>query len=147
MDDEDFESLSRHKWQAVKDHNGFYAAGSIKNDAGVWKCIRMHRHILGLFDPKICVDHKNGNTLDNTKNNLRACSPSENARNRKTVKHSTSGYKGVYWNKPTRKWFAHIKFNYKDLHIGSFDCKIEAAKAYDQKAKELHGDFARLNFE
>ncbi len=91
----------------------------------------------------IIVDHINGDTLDNRKSNLRVVTKSQNAQNsRKPVraKGTTSKYKGVNWDKTRNCWRASIQ-----MSLGRFSSELEAAKAYDKKAKELFGDFARLN--
>jgi hypothetical protein len=92
------------------------------------------------------VDHKDGNGLNNQKNNLRLCSYSQNSQNSKRPSHNTSGYKGACWSKGSNKWQAYIKLNGKCIHLGYFTCLLKAARAYDLKAKELFGNFARLNF-
>jgi hypothetical protein len=53
---------------------------------------------------------------------------------------------GVYWVKGRQKWRARVKKNGKTRSFGMYDCELEAAKAYDAAALELHGDFANLNF-
>jgi len=59
---------------------------------------------------------------------------------------STSKYKGVCWDKRNKKWGVTIQANKKKYHLGYFKDEIDAAKAYDKKAKKLHGQFACLNF-
>jgi hypothetical protein len=58
----------------------------------------------------------------------------------------TSKYKGVSWYSRGKKWVAVVQFNKKRHHLGYFTDEIAAAKAYDKKAKVLHGEFACLNF-
>ena len=58
----------------------------------------------------------------------------------------SSIFKGVVWYKITGKWRATIKIAQKDIHIGYFDTELEAAEAYDEKALELFGEFAKPNF-
>ncbi len=48
--------------------------------------------------------------------------------------------------KRDRKWQATIQANRRKMSLGAFDDEIEAAVAYDRKAKELFGEFAYLNF-
>ena len=92
------------------------------------------------------VDHINGDGLNCTRNNLRFCSLSENAANRKSLqKNNTSGFNGVGWSKAKNKWRAYVQFQSKYIHLGYFVDPLEAAKAYNDKATELFGDFARLN--
>lgn len=140
VDDEDFEYLSQWKWSAHKGGNTFYATrtiwkGSIQNK------VRMHRLILNT--PKgMQVDHIDHNGLNNQKHNIRNCNVQQNHFNVRSV--STTGYHGVYYDKKYIK--ACIQYNGKGIHIGNFKREIDAARAYDQKAKELFGDFAYLNF-
>lgn len=93
------------------------------------------------------VDHINRDTLDNRRENLRLATHSQNAINRGKHRDNTSGYKGVSWFKRDQKWKAQIVTNRKHTYLGLFDNPIDAALAYDQAAKELHGEFANLNFE
>jgi hypothetical protein len=109
----------------------------------------IHRAVMG-YPKKMHVDHINGNPLDNRKENLRVCTHSENHQNRKTRSDSRSGYKGVSLSKDGLTIMAYIGVpgtNGKGrIGLGSFKTLEEAARAYDAKAKELFGEFARLNF-
>lgn len=88
------------------------------------------------------VDHINGDTFDNRRANLRLCSASQNNCNRKAPERLS--YRGVV---PQKVGFvAAIGFGRRKTHIGTFPTAAEAARAYDQVARELHGEFARLNF-
>lgn len=105
--------------------------------------VLMHREIMN--PPKgMVVDHINGNGLDNRRCNLRICTPAENVRNRRKVACGRSRFIGVF---PRRdKWHAVVTHQRKTHFVGSFDDEVEAAKARDRLALELHGPFARLNF-
>jgi hypothetical protein len=92
------------------------------------------------------VDHIDRNPLNNELSNLREVTKRENSLNSKTYRNNTSGFRGVYWHKGAQKWLAQIQSEGKLRHLGYFDCKKEAARAYDAAAKELHGEFAQLNF-
>ena len=143
VDDEDFELISQHKWYATRGRHTFYAVRDSRTNKNP-KIQRMHRLIM---KPNIWeqVDHIDGNGLNNIRSNLRICSKQENHFNSK-ARHGTSCFKGVGLHKPTQKWRARIRFNTQEIHLGLFNSETEAAKAYDQKAKELFGEFARLNF-
>ena len=137
-----------HIWQGPTDRT-FYARANIPHPDGTARrtIVQMHRHITNA--PKgMVVDHINHNGLDNRKSNLRVCTIAENSRNRRRQKGGTSIYKGVNWQKAKKKWHARIKFEGKHMHIGYFtdDKEEEAARAVDAKAKELHGEYAYLNF-
>lgn len=145
VDDEDFEPISQRGWYANKlGQLGCFYAVSRK---GCWpnqKAVLMHRFILGA-GKGVLVDHRDLNTLNNCRSNLRLCSRFENARNSKMFVTNTSGFRGVILDKPSRKWVAAIWFKNKRIHIGRFESKEMAAMAYNKKAKELHGEFATLN--
>jgi AP2 domain len=59
---------------------------------------------------------------------------------------SRSKYKGVRYDKRRKKWIAEIYHKGKRYYLGSFDNEIEAARAYDARARILFGPYARLNF-
>jgi len=88
----------------------------------------------------------NRDRLDNRKANLRFASSAENARNSSGPRSSTSRYKGVSWYTDYGKWRAAIGHNGRFRHIGYFSSEEDAARAYDEKARELFGDFAATNF-
>ena len=140
VDTADFEWLNQWNWIAVwsEDSKTFYAARSTPS-------IKMHREILGCSS-KEQGDHKNGNGLDNRRENLRKCSRSQNAKNRKMNRNNAYGFKGISFYKKIGKWGAHIRTNTKFIHLGCFPSAKEAAYAYDVAAKIHHGEFARLNF-
>lgn len=141
VDDKDFSLVNQYKWCANDGRQGrWYAAtSSIKN-----KYIKMHRLITGAKKGQH-VDHKNGNTLDNRRSNLRICTHAQNARNLKHNRNikKTSKYKGVCWSKAHKKYTAQITFNYKKIHLGMFTCQRKASKAYHAAAKKYFGEFCR----
>jgi len=149
VDDEDYdrvmEAVGKAKW---------YAHASDKNGEYVYACDGgrdryMHRVIMNA--PKgMDVDHKNGDRLNNCKENLRICTRSENCRNKKTRKDSATGFKGVYKDKrgsrlkspyvayigdPDRPGY-HIK-------LGYYATAEEAKAARDKAASKLHGEYFR----
>jgi hypothetical protein len=91
------------------------------------------------------IDHRNGDPSDNRIANLRPCSHAENTRNVKMHRDTASGMKGVYRDK--KKWVSRIYVAGKDHFLGTFATREEAAAAYDEAARELHGEFARLSVE
>jgi hypothetical protein len=104
----------------------------------------MHRVIMGVDDPKVHIDHIDGNGLDNRKVNLRFATALENQWNKGRNKNNSSGYKGVSYNKRAGKWKSRIKEDKKEIHLGYFDTPEEAYEAYCKAAKELHGEFHNL---
>lgn len=151
VDDEDYAELANHKWNATaygyatRTHHDRFAPGLYRA-----YCVFMHRQIMNA--PRgLEVDHVNGDTLDNRRENLRLCTRSENMRNRRKQRAAgratpSSRYKGVAWSKNCRNWTAKIKRNGKTESLGSFPEERQAALAYDCRARQIFGDFARLNF-
>ena len=165
VDDEDYDWLSKFNWSAKprrcskysrpppNSRRKFYATRiSSRKDIrdGKPHLILMHR-VIAATPEGLVTDHINGDTLDNRRENLRICTPSQNAANKRGVRCSSS-YKGVIPNpdkrcKRSERWRAQIQHNRKHILIGYFASQVEAAEAYDAKAKELFGEFARINFE
>lgn len=143
IDSEDLEKVSNHSWCIHKNgkQGKVYAAARINKSLFL-----LHRFILGINNKKIQIDHINGDTLDNRKLNLRICFQKENLRNSNKHLDSKNKYKGVFYNKRNKNWRSVICKDYKRYEIGSFKTQKEAAKAYDKKAIELFGKFAKLNF-
>jgi hypothetical protein len=147
VDDEDYDELNKYKWHAHLDPETgqWCAVRNLPRINGKRKNIKMHRQIMG--DPiGKSIDHKNHDRLDNRKSNLRICSHSQNNSNIHRYKNNTSGLIGVRWHKRDTKWEARISKDNKQINLGYFDDKFEAARVRDKKAKELHGEFATLNF-
>ena len=123
----------------------FYASRKARKEGGGQRTEYMHRSIMG--DPKgMMVDHRNHNTLDNRKDNLRIVTRAENMRNTQARRGSSSKYLGVSWYKPREKWRAQISVDGKRKYLGIFENEVEAALAYDLAAIEHFGEFANLNF-
>ena len=141
VDDDDFEVLNQWKWCAQNTKTGFYAAR--KDSTGYY--ILMHRLILGLTDKSIKGEHIDRNSLNNQRYNLRKATHAQNMSNRRVLTKTSSKYLGVRWFARDKKWYAGITKDNKSMHIGSFDTEIEAALAYNNAAKKLHGEFANLN--
>lgn len=136
VDNKDYENLKGIKWSCS--YYG-YAVGMVKG-----KMISMARLILDA--PKgVFVDHINHNTLDNRRENLRLCTQQQNNFNKTQLK-GTSKYKGVSWSKYHLKWAGYIKIDGKRKFLGYFNNEIEPAKIYDKEAKQLFGQYAKLNF-
>lgn len=97
-------------------------------------------------DP-VQVDHINGDTSDNRLQNLRSCTNAQNSRNYPKANTGSSQYRGVCWVKRDRKWAARISSGHGGkISLGNYDDEISAANAYDAAAREMHGEFATLNF-
>lgn len=91
------------------------------------------------------IDHRNRNKSDNSISNLRLVTKSQNAWNASLRSDSTSGWKGVTFNKKGQMWYAQIQAHGKRRHIGQFTDPLDAASAYNLAAYQLHGEFARYN--
>jgi hypothetical protein len=147
VDDDVYEWASRVKWCAHRIGERFYAERYVRYADGKQTTSCLHREILGLQpgDKRVC-DHINGDGLNNQRTNLRVCSQADNCRAfKRSSKRATSRFRGVSWSKTLKKWIAHIKLNGRSKHIGLFQSEEAAARAYDQAATELFGEFSQLN--
>lgn len=141
VDDEDFERLCKFTWYAEFRGRLYYARTTIDR-----RNYYMHRMILGVESRKIFVDHRNHNSLDNQKSNLRRCTPGENTLNKTAHKDGKSKFLGVCWDSSRRKWMATIGYGKRQHYLGRFNDEASAARAYDSAAKVIHGEFANPNF-
>jgi hypothetical protein len=89
------------------------------------------------------IDHINNNKLDNRKINLRVSDTTCNNHNTTKRQNTTSTYKGVSFIKKLNKYKTSITYKY--YIVGFFDNEFDAAKAYNDKAKELYGELASIN--
>lgn len=140
VDDDKYQYLMQWRWHTHRKGNLFYVCRKENEEL-----IYMHRQILNAKRGE-SVDHRNHNGLDNRLVNIRLCTHQQNCQNQRKVKFGTSQYKGVSWNKAERKWRAVVRSKGELIHIGYYDSEIDAAKAYDEKALELFGEFANCNF-
>lgn len=139
VDDKDYEHLMQWNWY----YNNGYAKRIIYEN-GKAKPIWLHRIINNTPEGKF-TDHINRNTLDNRRLNLRICTKAQNVYNRKIRANNTSGFRGVSKIPNTNMWRARIKINGKEIQLGKFQNKIDAAKVYNDSAKNHFGSFAVLN--
>lgn len=150
VDDADFENLSQHKWSAEKGRKTWYASRKITVGPYLQQDVSMHRQILGLsIGDGMEGDHRDGNGLNNQRYNLRVCSPGQNRYNQSVRTHAKhSRFKGVSLKRDTpraKPWEAYISAEGKLRKLGHFYTEEAAALAYNEAAKVLHGEFARLN--
>lgn len=142
IDEEDWPLVAGYVWCAVHGKCNIYAGARTGGRKG--RSVFMHRLIIAAKDDE-WVDHKNRDTLDNRKANLRLCSPSQNAAN--TIKRRSaagSKYLGVYM-RSNGKFAAQVRKHGKRYWGGLHESEESAALAYNELAARLHGDFARLN--
>lgn len=152
VDDEDFEYLNKFKWYAQLRFGTWYAGTNTKLGNGKYKSVQMHRLILGITDPKILIDHKYHNGLDNQKKHMRISTRAQNKMNGTAHKGSSSKYLGVSIYRATAKnrnksdkWKAQIGLSGKMKSLGYFHLESDAAVAYNNAALKYFGEFANLN--
>lgn len=140
VDDEDYEMLSQWRWKRLVSSRGHVYAARTKKESGKSSMLLMHR-LIACAPPDMDVDHKNRDTLDNRRSNLRLCSRSYNNANAKARSDKkNSQYKGVQRNK--KRWQARIVKDGVRYLLGTFDTELEAHQAYLAAAKKLYGEFA-----
>lgn len=142
--------LADKKWYATPGKKTYYAVrnGNLVN--GKRTRLAMHRVVLErkLGRPLLrneLVDHKDRNGLNNTRENLRVSTYSQNMYNSPRRARNKSGYKGVSYSPRSKRWIAKITVDKSDLTLGSYTEAEEAAVIYNHYAAIYHGEFARLN--
>ena len=139
IDIQDFENIRKYCWH---DDNKYIFTNVFEN--GKKKRMQLHRLIIQC--PKnMIVDHKDGNPLNNKRNNLRICTRAENNRNIALKHNNTSGVTGVDWIEKLHKWRARITYNYKSIHIGYYETINQAMQARVEAEEKYFGQFSRTN--
>lgn len=139
IDRKDYHLISDYRWSLIKRERTFYATARINGVP-----VLMHRLILDATESNLDVDHRDGNGLNNTRANLRLATRSQNASNRRlSNKHGV--YKGANWNKVIKRWVVKVCKDRKVHYGGCFINEHDAAIAYNELAKKLHGEFALVN--
>jgi len=142
----DFYWLNNYHWSVNGRRERPYAVRYVHLSRDKIKTISMHREIMN-FPKGRLVDHENGYTLDNRRDNLRTATREENAHNKgKTRTKTSSKFIGVYFDKNKNRWIVRIMYNYRKIYVGTFKDEIEAARAHDEAALKYHKEFAKLNF-
>jgi hypothetical protein len=146
VDDDDYSDISLYRWYALFNGRRYYAVRQVPGENGGQSILYMHRYLLGIAPgPDLTPDHASGDTLDNSRDNLRWATPSQQAANRGKQANNSSGYKGVCWDKRNNAWRAKIGFQGKQYFLGLFDSATKAHEAYVQAASKLQGRFARAS--
>lgn len=104
----------------------------------------LHRAIMK--SPKgMQVDHRDGNTMNNRRGNLRECTNAQNQMSKRDTGRAPGKYRGVY-RAESGGWFASICKDQAQQYLGTYSTDVDAALAYDAAARKLFGEFARPNF-
>jgi hypothetical protein len=128
-------SFCKHEWAVVK--SGDYRRWACS------KCFILRSRVLTDAQPGEIVDHKNGDTLDDSPENLRKCTLAQNRMNCKPKKGKQ--FKGTFKGR-NDKWRAKIMIDGRVIHLGTYSTEVEAAHVYDQAASQYFGEYAYLNF-
>lgn len=134
VDQRYYETIRHFRWHSTGGRSGL---AYVRTALGAHRGLKLHSLVMFLSGAGTweTVDHRNGDTLDNRRSNLRIATKVQNGRNRRT-----DGFKGV--SVSGDKWRAKIG----QRHLGLFPTREAAARAYDAAAEVLFGEFARLNF-
>jgi len=142
VDDDVFEDVNQYRW--MTDAKGYTRRSVWNADKYKSDTVFLHRSIINAKKGEL-VDHINGDVCDNRKENLRIATRGQNRRNSKIPSTNTSGYKGVTHDKETGRWKSQVRYNKKPVNLGRFSNKHDAARMYNFWAKDIYGEFARLN--
>ncbi len=144
VDDADYEFLIQFTWTASRVGSVFYAIRTLRGAHGRWTTQSMHA-LLAVTPPGLQTLHLNGDGLDNRRENLGIGTNADNQRG-PCHYYGTSGFRGVSFSKPAKKYEARICHNRQSFYLGLFETAVEAAQVRDDKARELGWPEEGLNF-
>lgn len=145
VDEEDYAWASQWKWHASKGRRGsYYARRNRPRGERAAGGISLHREIAKPL-PGQDVDHIDGDTLNNTRANLRCCTHQQNCWNSRRSCRNISGYKGVSWSERDQHWRVLLRINGRNTWIGAYDSAEAGAAAYDAAVRRHRGAFGLTN--
>jgi len=136
VDDSDFEYLNQWKWHVYKSRRTFYAARQTRLDSGKQRKLGMHQVIMGKSPNGFVTDHKDGNGLNNQRDNLRIVTHRQNAQNQHH-RYKTSQYPGVSRDKLQNRWQVRVLINGKKKHLGYSKDEAMAFELYKKAVENL----------
>lgn len=142
----DAERVSALKWRAKCNDAGHRVRWYASHRTPVGEEVPLHRFILGLTPDDPLVDHEDGDGLNCRRSNMRRATHGQNMQNAPQRGNSRQPFKGVRHPHHTKGWSARITTNGRVIETKSFATPEEAARAYDDLARQHHGKFACLNF-
>ena len=143
IDEADWPLVAPYTWCTVKQGTRYPYAKAWAREGADRRVIFMHRLILNA-PPELQIDHKNHDTLDNRRSNLRLVTNAQNQANLR-ARGGTSRFRGVRWFK--NRWQAAVMFHGRLHYLGRYDDEEEAARAVDRALLAWWGDHARLNLD
>jgi hypothetical protein len=147
IDDRDYELVSSYKWHVYISRAKvpvYYAQSSFRIN-GITKTISMHLLILGKKKGFI-IDHADRNGLNNTRENIRFVTYSQNSLNTKAKINRANKYRGVFFDKRDSTYYSQIMVQGKRISLGRSKSEYECALMRDEAALKYHGELANLNF-
>ena len=132
-----------HKNRSDNPVRTYYVIRNVVRANGSHTTQYMHRFILGLTNPRVQADHRDGNGLNNRRSNLRSATNIQNSQNRKHLdSRNASGVTGVYRDKKNNKWVAEIIIYGEYKFLGRFS-SLQDAKKVRRKAERERGRLTR----
>jgi len=138
VDSEDYERAMQYSWVMVPKRRRLYARREWRIGNRLRRYEYLHSFIMRSREQ---IDHRNLDGLDCRKANLRFATAQQNAANKERRPGGSSKYKGVYWSKSINRWVARLRTK----HLCSSTNEEDAARAYDEAALKMYGEFARTN--
>jgi hypothetical protein len=146
VDESDHKWLKKYKWNFAKTGIKTYIVRTFIDENGKVNTVYIHRQIMGLNKgEKLQVDHKDRNTFNNCRSNLRIATQSQNLRNSRKNKNKT-GLHGVHEDKNTHKFISQIQSDDGKVHLGCYDTPELAGMARDIATHFFHGEFGVYNY-
>jgi len=145
VDEKHYEWLNKYRWFILACGDIEYAVTNIKGADGKYVRVLMHRLILGITDKKMEIDHKDHNGLNNTEENIRSCTKSQNLTNMKKRINTNGKFKGTTYIKETDSYRGRLGVKGKGYNLGKSKSEIVLARRYNMAGRWFNGEWAYLN--
>lgn len=123
----------------------YVIGGYTDPDTKKWVSLSFARYLLDVTDDEIQIDHKNLDTTDNTRKNLRISTQTENMRNRSLFVNNEAGVRGVRLDKRSNTYQARITVNGTQIYLGESKDIKEAERLRLEAEKKYFGQFSNAD--
>jgi hypothetical protein len=144
MDRDVFEEIEKNQYVLSVVSKNYVSVTKRRKKEYVFRML-LHRFAMGAGPSQSgsddTIDHRDGNTLNNLRSNLRVATHQQQQWNKRVPKNNKTGVKGVRLDKATGLYKGTVQYKKKKYHCGYHTTIEEATKVVEAKRAELHKEY------